>query len=209
MVADVILLTRASTDVKKQNYEFQDSRFIHYSRSMKHNNNRGMNESILKNLFFPSLLFFFAPNHQMKAMAMGNRATFAAAVVVVSFIGVVAATAASAGVDYNSNTITVSASTNADASSIETTASTATISIPMDVPLLVEPAERSLAGPGGNDTVEIDYTIFSMAVLTMGLLLVVEIIRYMIDILAEGNAFFETVLRTVYHECMYLNLHLF
>ena len=58
---------------------------------------------------------------------------------------------------------------------------------------------RSLAGSGGGP-VELDYTVFAMAVLTMGLLLIVEVIRHGIDRMAQGHDFFETVLKTVYHE---------
>ena len=57
---------------------------------------------------------------------------------------------------------------------------------------------RQLAGGGG---IELDYTVFAMAVLTMGLLLIVEVIRHGIDRMAQGHDFFETVLKTVYHEC--------
>ncbi len=57
---------------------------------------------------------------------------------------------------------------------------------------------RQLAGGGA---IELDYTIFAMAVLTMGLLLIVEVIRHGIDRMAQGHDFFETVLKTVYHEC--------
>ena len=60
---------------------------------------------------------------------------------------------------------------------------------------------RSLAG--GGETIEIDYTIFATAVMTMGLLLVVEVIRHRIDKIVEGNDFFETMLSTVYHECKF------
>jgi hypothetical protein len=59
---------------------------------------------------------------------------------------------------------------------------------------------RSLAG-GGGEAIEIDYTIFATAVMTMGLLLIVEVIRHRIDKIVEGNDFFETMLSTVYHEC--------
>lgn len=60
-------------------------------------------------------------------------------------------------------------------------------------------AIRSLAGTTG--PIELDYTVFAMAVLTMGLLLIVESGRRRIDQLAQEHDFFDTVLKTVYHEC--------
>ncbi len=61
-------------------------------------------------------------------------------------------------------------------------------------------SSRSLAS-GGGGPVQLDYTVFAMAVLTMGLLLIVEVIRHGLDRMAQGRDFFETVLKTVYHEC--------
>ena len=69
-----------------------------------------------------------------------------------------------------------------------------------DLPSLLEEEIRSLGG-GGGDAIELDYTVFATAVLTMGLLLIVEVIRHKIDRIAEGHDFFMTVLKTVYHEC--------
>jgi hypothetical protein len=58
--------------------------------------------------------------------------------------------------------------------------------------------ERVLAGKGST---VIDYTVFGMAVITIGLLMVVGAVRYFIDVMAKGKFFFENVLEAVYHEC--------
>ena len=45
-----------------------------------------------------------------------------------------------------------------------------------------------------------DYTVLSVAVLTLGLILVVELIRHQVDHAATGRFFFKTVLDGVYRE---------
>jgi len=52
----------------------------------------------------------------------------------------------------------------------------------------------------------IDFTIFAMAVVTMSLLLIVEIVRHKIDHLAEGKEIFEHVLHAVYRELSTLGI---
>ena len=59
-------------------------------------------------------------------------------------------------------------------------------------------ASRSL---GSEDPIKLDFTVFAMAVMTMSLLLVVEVVRHKIDRWARGHTFFEAVLKTVYNEC--------
>lgn len=59
-------------------------------------------------------------------------------------------------------------------------------------------ASRSL---GSEDPMKLDFTVFAMAVMTMTLLLVVEVVRHKIDLWARGHEFFEAVLKTVYSEC--------
>jgi len=56
---------------------------------------------------------------------------------------------------------------------------------------------RQLAGYGP----EVDFTVFAMAIVTMSLLLLVEIVRHKIDHIAKGKEFFENVLEAVYQEC--------
>ena len=56
--------------------------------------------------------------------------------------------------------------------------------------------ERDLA----KGSTVIDYTVFGMAVITIGLLMVVGALRYFIDAMAKGKFFFENVLEAVYHE---------
>jgi hypothetical protein len=43
-----------------------------------------------------------------------------------------------------------------------------------------------------------------MAVVTMSLLLIVEVLRHKVDHLAKGKEIFEHVLEAVYRECKYL-----
>jgi hypothetical protein len=54
-----------------------------------------------------------------------------------------------------------------------------------------------------SDTTEepLDYTVLSVGVLTLGLILFVEVIRHRLDHEAHGRPFFKTVLEGVYSEC--------
>ena len=54
--------------------------------------------------------------------------------------------------------------------------------------------------PGGAEA-EIDYTVVSVGVMTLGLLLVVEFVRHSLDHAAIGRPFFKVVLEGVYSEC--------
>lgn len=47
----------------------------------------------------------------------------------------------------------------------------------------------------------IDYTVLSVAVATLGLILVVEVVRHKLDHLAQGRPFYQTVLASVNSEC--------
>lgn len=58
---------------------------------------------------------------------------------------------------------------------------------------------RVLAGAA--DKAPLDYTVLSVAVITLGLILVVELIRHRVDVAATGRPFFKTVLEGVYREC--------
>lgn len=55
------------------------------------------------------------------------------------------------------------------------------------------------AGGGGGSN-QLDYSVFSVAVFTLGLILVVELIRHKLDMSATGKPFFKTVLEGVYGE---------
>lgn len=54
------------------------------------------------------------------------------------------------------------------------------------------------AGGGGND--ELDYSVLSVAVATLGLILCVELFRHNLDHRAIGKPFFKTVLEGMYGE---------
>jgi hypothetical protein len=58
--------------------------------------------------------------------------------------------------------------------------------------------ERWLAG--GGEPTRIDYSVLSVTVLTLGILMIVEVVRHRIDHAAVGRPFFETVLEGVYAE---------
>ena len=54
---------------------------------------------------------------------------------------------------------------------------------------------------GYEEDPRIDYSVLSVGVMTLGLILVVEVARHKIDHLASGRPFFQTVLEGVYSEC--------
>ena len=47
----------------------------------------------------------------------------------------------------------------------------------------------------------LDYSVLSVGVMTLGLILFVEVIRHQFDHAAKGRPFFKTVLEGVYSEC--------
>jgi hypothetical protein len=49
--------------------------------------------------------------------------------------------------------------------------------------------------------VPLDYSVLSVGILTLGLILFVEIVRHQIDHAAHGRPFFKSVLLMVYSEC--------
>lgn len=67
---------------------------------------------------------------------------------------------------------------------------------------------RILAGEYEDKDVELDYTVLTVAVLTLGLLMVVEFARHKLDQAATGRPFFKTVLEGMYRECKLLFVHL-
>jgi hypothetical protein len=62
------------------------------------------------------------------------------------------------------------------------------------------PFDRFLAATGEEEE-PLDYTVVSVAVVTLGLLLGVEMIRHRLDQSAHNRPFFKTVLEGVYSEC--------
>lgn len=64
---------------------------------------------------------------------------------------------------------------------------------------------RAAAAEGGDSySYQLDYTVLSVTVLTLGLILIVELIRHRLDISATGRPFFKSVLDRVYQECKLL-----
>ena len=53
----------------------------------------------------------------------------------------------------------------------------------------------------GKDDPIVDYSVLSVGVMTLGLILIVEVLRHRIDHAAVGKPFFKTVLDGVYSEC--------
>jgi hypothetical protein len=64
--------------------------------------------------------------------------------------------------------------------------------------------ERLLAA---EEATPLDYTIFSVVILTLCLVLVVEVLRHQLDVAASGKLFFQTVLDLMYRECELINLY--
>jgi hypothetical protein len=63
--------------------------------------------------------------------------------------------------------------------------------------------ERFLAAEYGKEEEPLDYSVLSVGVMTLGLILCVEVFRHQIDHAAIGRPFFKTVLEGVYSECKY------
>ena len=57
--------------------------------------------------------------------------------------------------------------------------------------------ERFLAG---YEEAPLDYSVFSVIIVTLCIVLVVEVLRHMLDVAASGNPFFQTVLELMYRE---------
>lgn len=55
----------------------------------------------------------------------------------------------------------------------------------------------------------IDYSVLSVGVMTLGLILMVEVLRHRIDHAAVGRPFFKAVLEGVYSECESSVLHMY
>ena len=66
-------------------------------------------------------------------------------------------------------------------------------------PWMAEEWNRRLGG--GGPTPIIDFTVLSMVIYTLALLMVVEIIRMKIDSLAHKTVFYGHVIEMVYSEC--------
>ena len=47
----------------------------------------------------------------------------------------------------------------------------------------------------------LDYTVFSVVIITLVIVLVVEVLRHQLDVAASGNQFFQRVLERMYQEC--------
>jgi hypothetical protein len=62
--------------------------------------------------------------------------------------------------------------------------------------------DRLLAEKDTGDP-RIDYSVLSVCVLTLGLILVVEVLRHRIDHAAIGRPFFKAVMEGVYSECKF------
>jgi len=67
---------------------------------------------------------------------------------------------------------------------------------------IIDDTTRFLAGesPG------LDYSVISVVILTLGIVLVVEVLRHQLDVKASGNPFFKTVLELMYRELTTLGI---
>jgi hypothetical protein len=55
----------------------------------------------------------------------------------------------------------------------------------------------------GGVVVNIDYSILAVVVVTLGLILIAEILRHQLEKAAKGRIFLHSVLESVYQECKY------
>jgi hypothetical protein len=62
---------------------------------------------------------------------------------------------------------------------------------------------RFLGGEEEEGPTRIDYSVLSVAVMTLGLIMMVEVFRHRMDHAAMGRPFFTAVLEGVYAECKY------
>jgi len=60
--------------------------------------------------------------------------------------------------------------------------------------------DRFLQEKKNDDDGRIDFTVLSVTVMTLGLIMIVEVVRHRIDHSAHGRAFFHAVLETLYNE---------
>jgi hypothetical protein len=63
--------------------------------------------------------------------------------------------------------------------------------------------DRFLAAAEKDEPTRIDYSVLSVAVMTLGLVMMVEVFRHRLDHAAMGRPFFTAVLEGVYAECKY------
>lgn len=61
---------------------------------------------------------------------------------------------------------------------------------------IIDETSRFLAG----ESAGLDYSVISVVILTLGIVLVVEVLRHQLDVKASGNPFFKTVLELMYRE---------
>jgi hypothetical protein len=59
------------------------------------------------------------------------------------------------------------------------------------------------------ETPPLDYTVFSVVIATLVIVLVVEVLRHQLDVAASGNPFFQTVLELMYRECEFISFVVF
>jgi hypothetical protein len=62
---------------------------------------------------------------------------------------------------------------------------------------------RFLAKAEKDEPTRIDYSVLSVAVMTLGLVMMVEVFRHRLDHAAHGRPLFTAVLEGVYAECKY------
>jgi len=63
---------------------------------------------------------------------------------------------------------------------------------------------RLLVPAGGAPTV--DYSVISILIITLGVVLAVEVLRHQLDVAASGHPFFHTVLELMYRELTTLGI---
>jgi hypothetical protein len=66
---------------------------------------------------------------------------------------------------------------------------------------LLESSSGKVSYEDEDGDLRIDYSVLSVGVMTLGLIMVVELFRHRLDHTAKGRPFFRTVLDGVYTEC--------
>jgi hypothetical protein len=66
------------------------------------------------------------------------------------------------------------------------------------------PYYDTAAGYAEKEYEPVNYTVVSVGIMTLGLIVVVELVRHQLDQAAMGRPFYKTVLEGVYSECKYI-----
>ncbi len=70
--------------------------------------------------------------------------------------------------------------------------------------LLPSPGLHRILGPAaGGESPVVDYTVVGVIVITLGLILVIEVLRHKLDEATSGHSFSKVVVELMYRECKF------